>query len=193
MSKPNILFFLTDQHSPRVAGCYGDKYVRTPTLDRLAREGVTFDACYCDNPLCVPSRMSLLTARHGHELGIWGNEDSLDSTVPTLAHGFGIAGYRTVLVGRMHFVGGDQHHGFHERAVGDVTSQYTAMNRSEHRFRGFYGCRESLENAGAGNSFDLAYDTTVAMEARRVVRDHEVSGDPRPLFLMVSFYSTHAT
>lgn len=191
MSKPNILFFLTDQHSPRVAGCYGDKYVRTPTLDRLAREGVTFDACYCDNPLCVPSRMSLLTARHGHELGIWGNEDSLDSTVPTLAHGFGIAGYRTVLVGRMHFVGGDQHHGFHERAVGDVTSQYTAMNRSEHRFRGFYGCRESLENAGAGNSFDLAYDTTVAMEARRVVRDHEVSGDPRPLFLMVSFYSPH--
>jgi choline-sulfatase len=44
LKKSNILFFLTDQHSPRVAGCYGDRYAQTPTLDRLAREGVTFDA-----------------------------------------------------------------------------------------------------------------------------------------------------
>ncbi len=191
MKKSDILFFLTDQHSPRVAGCYGDPYVRTPTLDGMAREGVTFDACYCGNPLCVPSRMSMLTGRHGHRLGIWSNDDSLDSTVPTLAHGLGIAGYRTVLVGRMHFVGGDQHHGFEERLVGDVTSGYLGMNRSEHRFRGFYGLRESLEHAGEGNSFDQAYDTAVAMEAIRVIRDHEVSGDPRPLLLMVSFYSPH--
>ena len=190
-SKPHILFFLTDQHSPRVAGCYGDPYVQTPTLDRLSREGVTFDACYCDNPLCVPSRMSMLTARHGHQLRIWDNNVALESTVPTLAHGLAIAGYRTVLVGRMHFVGGDQHHGFEERVVGDVTSGFPAMNRSEHRFRGFYGLRESLDNAGEGNSFDLVYDTTVAMEAQRIIRDHEVSGDPRPLFLMVSFYSPH--
>ncbi len=187
---PNMLFLMSDQHSPRVARCYGDPYVQTPTLDRFAAEGIVFDAAYCDNPLCVPSRMSMLTARHGHQLRIWTNDDSLDSGTPTLAHGLAIAGYRTVLVGRMHFVGGDQHHGFEEHRVGDVTSQYVAMNRAEHRFRGFYG-QESLKNSGVGNSYDLAYDTMVAMEACRVIRDHEVSGDPRPLFLMVSFYSPH--
>ncbi len=188
VSKPHILFFLSDQHSPHVAGCYGDAYVHTPTLDRLAREGVRFDACYCDNPLCVPSRMAMLTGQCGHRLQIWTNNDSLDSTVPTLAHGMAIAGYRTVLTGRMHFVGGDQHHGFEERVVGDVTSGYVGMNRAEHRFRGYYG---DLSCVGEGNSFDLCYDTTVAMEACRIIRDHEVSGDPRPLFLMVSFYSPH--
>lgn len=188
MTQPHILFFMSDQHSPHVAGCYGDPYVRTPTLDRLAREGVRFDACYCDNPLCVPSRMSMLTGQCGHQLRIWTNNDSLDSTIPTLAHGMAIAGYRTVLVGRMHFVGGDQHHGFAERVVGDVTSGYVGMNRAEHRFRGYYA---DLSCVGEGNSFDLCYDTTVAMEACRIIRDHEVAGDPRPLFLMVSFYSPH--
>ncbi len=189
--QPHILFLMTDQHSPHVVGCYGDSHVRTVALDRLAGEGVVFDAAYCDNPLCVPSRMSMLTGKHGHQLGIWTNDDALDSTTPTVAHGLGIAGYRTVLVGRMHFVGGDQHHGFQERRAGDVTSQYLGMNRAEHRFRGYWGGRESLENAGEGNSYDLAYDTMVAMEASRVIRDHEVSGDPRPLFMVVSFYSPH--
>lgn len=190
MDKPNILFLLSDQHSPRILGCYGDPHVRTPNLDRLAGEGVAFDACYCDNPVCLPSRMAMLTARHGHELEIWGNFDSLDSNVPTMAHGLGIAGYRTVLVGRMHFVGPDQWHGFQERVVGDVTSSFVGMNRSEHRFRGFWG-GDTLKNPGEGRSFDLAYDTTVAMEACRIIRDHEVSGDKRPLFLVASFYSPH--
>lgn len=190
LSKPHILFLLSDQHSPRIAGCYGDPYVKTPNIDRLARDGVAFDGCYCDNPLCVPSRMSLLTARHGHQIQVWGNTDSLNSTIPTIAHGMGIAGYRTVLAGRMHFVGADQWHGFQERVIGDVTNSAVGTNRAEHRFRGFWG-NDALENPGVGRSYDLTYDTAVAMEACRVIRDHEVSGDKRPLFLVASFYSPH--
>ena len=190
-TRPHILVLMTDQHSPRIAGCYGDPFVRTPTLDRLAEQGAVFDGCYCDNPLCVPSRMSMLTGRHGHQIGVWSNHDSLDSTMPTVAHGMAIAGYKTVLAGRMHFIGEDQYHGFEQREVGDVTHSYPHMNRAEHRFRGFYSTEESIQNPGEGNSFDLVYDTTVAMSACRAIRDHEVSGDPRPLFLVASFYSPH--
>ena len=60
-TRPNLLFLFSDQHARRVAGCYGDPAALTPNLDRLAREGVTFDNAYCPSPLCVPSRMSMLT------------------------------------------------------------------------------------------------------------------------------------
>ena len=62
--RPNILFILSDQHTRKIAGCYGDEIVRTPNLDRLSRTGVTFDNAYTASPLCVPARMALLTGRH---------------------------------------------------------------------------------------------------------------------------------
>ncbi len=59
--QPNLLYIHSDQHNPAVTGCYEDPLVRTPHLDQLAREGVTFDSTYCPSPICTPSRMSMLT------------------------------------------------------------------------------------------------------------------------------------
>jgi len=59
--RPNLLYIHSDQHSPIVLGCYGDPVVRTPNLDRLARDGVLFESAHCPSPICVPSRMSALT------------------------------------------------------------------------------------------------------------------------------------
>ena len=56
---PNILVIMSDEHDPAVTGCYGDPLVETPNLDRLAREGITFDACYTTSPLCVPRLMAV--------------------------------------------------------------------------------------------------------------------------------------
>ena len=61
--RPNLLFLFSDQHTQRIAGCYGDLPDLSPNLDRLAAEGVTFDNAYCPSPLCVPSRMSMLSGR----------------------------------------------------------------------------------------------------------------------------------
>ncbi len=190
-TRPHLLLLMSDQHNPAISGYAGDPRVVTPTLDALASAGTTFATCYSNHPLCVPSRMSLLTSRHSHQLGIWGNSDALSSNVPTLAHSLGIAGYRTVLAGRMHFIGGDQYHGFQERLVGDVSSGNLGVNRAEYRSRGFFGIAEALFNAGPGLAHDLNYDTAVAMDACRLIRDHDESGDPRPLCLMVSLYSPH--
>lgn len=61
--RPNVLIVLSDDHSARIAGCYGNRDVRTPNLDRLATKGVRLDRYYVTTPQCVPSRASLMTGR----------------------------------------------------------------------------------------------------------------------------------
>ena len=64
---PNIVFVMADDLSPYELGCYGQKKIRTPNIDRLAREGMRFDTCYSSCPVCSPSRCGLLTGKHmGH-------------------------------------------------------------------------------------------------------------------------------
>ncbi len=56
--RPNILLIMSDEHDPGVMGCYGDSVVQTPHMDRLANEGIIFDAAYTSSPLCAPARAS---------------------------------------------------------------------------------------------------------------------------------------
>ena len=67
-SRPNILFCIADDLGWPTAGAYGDTVVRTPTFDRLAREGVLFNHAYVAAPSCTPSRASILTGRMFYEL-----------------------------------------------------------------------------------------------------------------------------
>lgn len=67
---PNILLILSDDHSAAHLGCYGNADIRTPTLDRLAAEGMRFARAYVTAPQCVPSRASILTGRHPIDIGM---------------------------------------------------------------------------------------------------------------------------
>ena len=120
--QPNIVFILSDQHNPRVAGYEGDAWVRTPNLDRLAQSGARLANCYCGSPLCVPSRVAMLSSLLPSRTGVYNNNQSLHSDIPTFVHCLTLAGYDTVLSGRMHFIGPDQRHGYKERLVGDLTA-----------------------------------------------------------------------
>ena len=91
--KPNILFIVSDQHSPFVTGCYGNPNVRTPNLDALAEEGVVFESAYCAVPICVPSRLSMLSGRHSHNIGVWSLSDTIRSDTPTFPIPLTIAGW----------------------------------------------------------------------------------------------------
>ncbi len=62
--RPNILLVMSDQQRADSLACYGGQAVATPHLDRLAAEGVLFERAYCTNPICTPSRASLLTGHH---------------------------------------------------------------------------------------------------------------------------------
>ena len=107
----DIMLIMSDQHGGAYTGMEDDR-VRTPALMRIAGEGLYFERCYCNAPLCVPSRMSFLSGKLPSDLNIFNNDTVLPADVPTIAHALGAAGYHTVLIGRMHFKGDEQKHGF---------------------------------------------------------------------------------
>mgnify|MGYP000677854917 CR=1 FL=1 len=194
--RPDILILFSDQHR-RLAGCYGDTVVRTPHLDALAAGGVTFDAAYCPSPICLPSRMSLLTGRMPHRLACWNNTDILPSGVPTYAHALGAAGYDATLVGRMHSVGPDQMRGFRTRLVGDHSTNWVGGRAHDlgPLARANDPWRESLIASGAGRSAYEVHDddvTDAAVAQIRAIGRRRAGGDRQPFALTVGWLLPHA-
>lgn len=102
---PNILYVMADDHGANALGCYGSRLAGldpTPTIDRLASEGVRLDRTYCTNAICTPSRASILTGQYGHLNGVKTLGDPLDPTVPHLGGMLQEAGYQTALIGKWH-------------------------------------------------------------------------------------------
>ena len=113
-ARPNVLILMSDQHKRSCMGAYGDAVAHTPNLDALAARSVRFTDAYCTNPVCTPSRASLLTGLYTHNHGSLNNSTPLAPEHKTIAHHFARAGYFTGLVGKMHFVDA-QTHGFEYR------------------------------------------------------------------------------
>lgn len=195
--KPNLLYIHSDQHNPHVTGCYGDQVVQTPNLDRLANQGVVLGNVYCPSPICVPSRMSMLTGRYPHENEVWTNSHGLDSSIPTFAHAMGAGGYHPVLIGRMHSVGPDQLHGYTERWVGDHGSNYFGGEGANHgMLTGTAGPeRVSLRKSGIGQSAYQVHDeevTAATVDFLNRVGVKKRAGQPStPFCLSVGYMLPH--
>lgn len=100
-SKPNIIFILADDLGYGELGCYGQKRIKTPNLDRLAAGGMRFTQCYAGSPVCAPSRASLMTGRHTGHVSIRGNDlVPLSTNETTVAEILKAAGYQTALIGK---------------------------------------------------------------------------------------------
>lgn len=110
--KPNILLICVDDLKP-VLGCYGDKNVKSPNIDRLAARGVQFDLAFCNQAVCAPSRNALLTGLRSTTLGIYDLGTNFRKSRPdavTLPQYFKQHGWRTEAMGKIFHVG----HGNHE-------------------------------------------------------------------------------
>ncbi|MCY4129322.1 MAG: sulfatase-like hydrolase/transferase [Gammaproteobacteria bacterium] len=103
LSRPNIVLIYSDQHRGDALGCVGNPVVRTPNLDRLAAEGVTFPSCNTNSPLCMPARASLITGSYVNEHGAWGNRSEADRHGPSHVRNIKDAGYCTAVIGKTHF------------------------------------------------------------------------------------------
>ncbi len=100
----NVLLLMSDEHNPRVLRCAGDPLVQTPHFDSLAARGVRFTAAYCQNPICVPSRVSLVSGRMPSNLATFGNTANQKyGGITTLADAFNTAGYHTAWFGKTHW------------------------------------------------------------------------------------------
>src|SRR6056297_939530 len=101
-NKPNILLITTDQHHWTAMGVNTPK-IKTPNLDKLAKNGTTFNRAYCPNPTCTPTRASLITGLYASQHGAWSLGTKLLDDVPTLGDALQDAGYSTSLIGKAHF------------------------------------------------------------------------------------------
>lgn len=107
-AKPNVVVFLTDDLGYADIGPYGARDIRTPHLDRLARQGVRFTNCYSNGPVCTPTRAALMTGRYQQRVGLeWAvtpndRGKGLPVRETSLARMLKDNGYATALIGKWH-------------------------------------------------------------------------------------------
>lgn len=101
-AKPNILLIITDQQTADAMSCAGNKYLHTPSLDRLAEAGIRFKNNYVTQPLCLPWRSSLQTGRYPHEIGTVNNGFKINDDYPMLGNLVASAGYKCDYFGKWH-------------------------------------------------------------------------------------------
>ncbi|MBT3344520.1 MAG: sulfatase-like hydrolase/transferase [Gemmatimonadetes bacterium] len=193
---PNVLVLISDQHSKHHLGCYGDELVRTPHLDRLASEGMRFDDAYTASPVCTPSRMAFMSCRRPSATQVWSNSHVLHSGTPTWAHALGAGGVDTALIGRMHFNGPDQRHGFAERPLGEYGAIHPGAPRQGAPLfsavpQSTTGqSRVAVEIAGAGTTSYQALDEQVSEATCNWLRQR-ATGAQKPFAAVAGFLLPH--
>lgn len=103
-AKPNIVFIFSDDHALQAISAYGSPHIKTPNIDRLAREGAIFRNAFCTNSICAPSRAVLLTGKYNHLNGQIDNRTStvMDTRQPSFPKYLQQQGYTTSWVGKWH-------------------------------------------------------------------------------------------
>ena len=190
MPKPNILIIMSDEHAPMYSSVYGHPIVQTPNMERLAQAGATFDAAYCNSPLCTPSRMSFMTGRYINKIGTWDNVTPLRSDQVTWAHRLRNAGYDVVLSGKQHFGGPDQLHGFERQLARDLHAEWNhAIHLWDDGIVPAAQPWQEVYNAGPGTTEELEVDDLA--QERALAYLHDPARMEKPWALNVSFIAPH--
>ena len=193
MDRPNILFLLSDQHSYRFLSSLpperGGEPCRTPALDQLARQGLRFDAAYCQTPLCTPSRTSLLAGRHAHRCPVLWPE------TPTFASQLGVHGYATAAVGKMHLPGSRQYAGFSARPYGDFNAPSPSHQKDPLSLPGVRDhifMPSIIEDVGISDIPEsMLQEQYVVRESLAWLREQRNAASEQPWLLYASFVHPH--
>ena len=184
--RANLLFLCSDQHQAAASGCYGHHQALTPHIDEIASEGVRFERAYCQAPVCVPSRGSIITGNYPSRHGARILGDALSRDARTAAHYFADEGYSTAAIGKMHFVDESRRHGFAHRV--NAATHQSGLTRSEiSAFRKDQGAGGGTAGRPSAMPERLFRDTFYSEEAVRFLRAHR----DRPFCLWASFFMPH--
>jgi choline-sulfatase len=191
--RPNILVIQADQLTAGFLGAYNNSIAITPHIDGLANLGAVFESAYCNFPLCAPSRFSMMSGQLASTIGAYDNGAEFASSIPTFAHYLRAMNYQTTLVGKMHFVGADQLHGFEQRLTTDIypadfnwTGDWTET-QSGHS-------NDKITFSGAGvclRNVQMEYDEEVCHRAERKLYEFARNTDDRPFMLFTSISHPH--
>ena len=130
MNNPNLLYIFTDQQRADTLACYGNRQIETPALNALASDSFVFDNAYVSQPVCSPSRTTMLTGLWPHTSGVPSCNVPLKAEVPTIAEMLREE-YQTAYMGKWHL--GDEifpQHGF-ETWVGTEDQYRHSYSRCE--------------------------------------------------------------
>jgi arylsulfatase A-like enzyme len=100
--RPNIIYIMSDDHDADAISAYNKKFISTPNIDRIAKEGVLFTKNFVSNSICGPVRATLITGQHSHKNGMKDNRTRFDSSKITMPKIFQQNGYQTAIVGKWH-------------------------------------------------------------------------------------------
>ncbi len=192
-AKPNIVFIIADDLGYGDLGCYGQKTIKTPTLDKLAAEGIRFTQHYSGCTVCAPARSALMTGLDTGRTWLRGNgefelrPDPEDLTVATLLQR---AGYRTAMVGKSCVTGNTQNPARVLEKGFDVFYGTTSHKDGHFRYPLFvYDQEKKIGLEGnklhSGKSYDAELYT---VRAERFIKETE-----DPFFLLLSYPIPHAS
>lgn len=191
---PNILWIMTDEHNASVLGSYGNKIARTPHMDSLAERGVAFDGCYCNSPLCVPSRASLTAGKYVSRVSVWNNDCELPSAdIPSLPRVLNAAGYESYLCGKQHYdysrrygfteVGGNFNNNYKTGFGGRRDPNDLFQNHLSERFSEFHP---------GDHGSSVEHDRRVTAGALDFISKRNAGGmSEKPFFLYVGYLCPH--
>lgn len=200
LKRPNIVVIQADQMAAQALGAYGDDAAKTPNIDALANSGAVFERAYCNTPLCAPSRASMMVGELPSDVGCYDNGDEFAASSPTFAHRLRAVGYHTTLIGRMHFIGPDQQHGFEERLTTDVYPADLDMVPDwtltlDQRLQ-WYHDADAVFNAGVSKAtVQQDFDEEVGFRAIRHLNDrvraNQAAAEDIPFLMVASFIHPH--
>ena len=212
VKRPNILFIAVDDLRPEI-GCYGNKLVKTPNIDRIAARGIVFDRAYCQQAVCSPSRTAIMTGLRPDVTKVWDLQTHFRSAVPdaiTLPEHFKANGYHCAALGKIYHGGYEDGRSWNEphwyprgRSVDNDINDWTKRVTTAHGVNvSEYSDQTKLVTIKEGSSekkgpaFEVSPkaeeqlpDGAVAAEA--VKRIEALSAKDTPFFLAVGFIKPH--
>ena len=188
--RPNFLVFMSDEHGPMFSGTYGHELVKTPNMDRIAEQGVTFENGYCNSPLCTPSRLSFMTGKHVSHCQGWDNSTPLYVGRVTWPWLLKSLGYDTALNGKMHMMGPRPLNGFDEQLSHDphAANEHAVIRWKDGVGDGVTPWPDVL-TAGPGRSPVIDHDEAVESAAHDYLQDP--ARKDSPWAMVCGFISPH--
>lgn len=188
MSKKQVILIMTDTTRKDMLGCYGNKDMVTPNIDRLSNEGVRFDRAYTTQPVCGPARSALFTGIMPHSNGMVANSMPLGANVTTIGKRLSDNGYKCGYVGKWHLDGGDYFgtgicpEGYDKKYWYDMKLYLDELSEEE-----------KLKSRKASTAFDDEMDETFTYAHRCTNRgiDYIKENKDNDFFLTLSYDEPH--
>ena len=189
----NLLIIMSDEHSRKLAGCYGHPLVQTPNIDGLAGRGTLFTDAYTAVPVCVPARAAFAVGKYNHQVGFWDNADPYDGSVTSWHHTLRARGHHVAAIGKLHFRSRDDDNGFSEELLSmhvlDGKGDLLGLIRDTPPEREMSWKMARL--AGPGETPYTYYDREIASRAQIWLRNEAPKHRDRPWVLFVSLVAPH--